>query len=111
MVSLVLAPIVTLTSLVLRPFVAFVDDDSANADDRDAAFRQFKTNDASTQSQFEASPRGTPYSRQAARTKDGAHKGSVGGSRLIDIDDALSKAEIFADAASGLEVRENAPES
>jgi hypothetical protein len=35
-------------------------------------------------------------------TRDGAHNGSVGGRRLIDIVDVFSNAEIGAEAASGL---------
>jgi len=58
---------------------------------------------------------GTPYSRQAARTKDGATSGSVGGRRLILALEVFNNAEVEIflrpEACSGLEVLENAPES
>jgi hypothetical protein len=37
---------------------------------------------------------GTPYSRQAARTKDGATSGSVGGRRLILALEVFNNAEV-----------------
>ena len=102
MVSFVLAPIVTLTSLVCEA----VDE----AEDAEAALRQDKTKEPSTTSRSSVSM-GTPNSMQACRTSEGECSGSVGGRRLIDTDDVFSNAEMGATAASGLEVLEKAPES